>query len=109
MNTSNIIEIDLRIEKREILVSTCYQYDQGLLIRLVNVPEHNDYDLRLEMCNSGDAVIKHVVPYSGEDVEIPEDLLTNGRTIQIYVFALGEDWGRTILIVDLNVSLRPSR
>lgn len=53
MNTSNIIKVDMATDKRELRASAYYQYDQGLLIQLVNVPEHNDYDLQLEMCNAG--------------------------------------------------------
>ena len=53
MNTSNIIKVDMSTDKRELRISAYYQYDQGLLIQLINVPEHNDYDLQLEMCNAG--------------------------------------------------------
>lgn len=109
MNTSNIIKVDMSTDKRELRISAFYQYDQGLLIQLINVPEDRDYDLRLEMCNAGDKVIKHVAPYSGEAVEVPADLLLDGRNIQIFVFAVGDDWGKTILTVDMNVSRRPGR
>lgn len=109
MNTSNVIEIDLNTERRELRLSAYYQYDQGLLVQLINVPENRDYDLRLEMCNAGDKVIEHVAPYSENGVEVPADLLLDGRNVQIFVFAVGEDWGKTILTVDMNVSRRPGR
>ena len=109
MNTSNIIKIDMSTDKRELRISAYYQYDQGLLVQLINVPENRDYDLRLEMCNAGDKVIKHVTPYSGEAVEVPSDLLLDGRDVMIYVFAVGAGWGKTILSIDLSVSLRPGR
>ena len=109
MNTSNIIKVDMSTDKRELRISAYYQYDRGLLIQLVNVPENRDYDLRLEMCNAGDKVIEHVAPYSENGVEVPADLLLDGRNVQIFVFAVGEDWGKTILTVDMNVSRRPGR
>lgn len=109
MNTSNIIEIDMSTGRRELRISAYYQYDQGLAVRLVNIPELDDCTLRLEMCNAGDKVIKQVAPYSGNNVEIPADLLLDGRDVQIYVFAVGADWGKTILSIDLSVTLRPGR
>ena len=51
----------------------------------------------------------HVAPYSGEAVEIPADLLLDGRNLKIYIFAVGEDWGKTVLTVDMIVSRRPGR
>ena len=90
------------------VISLFYQYDRGLKVRLINVPEVRDYSIDIEMCNAGDAVIKHTVQYSGEDVEIPEDLLLNGRNVQIYLFIRGNGWGKTILEVDMIVSRRPS-
>ena len=108
MNTGNIIEIDMSTDKREILISAFYQYDRGLKVRLINVPEIRDYSIRIEMCNSGDTVIDHYVTYSGEDVEIPEELLLDGRNVQIFLFAKGEDWGKTFLEVDVRICRRPS-
>lgn len=86
MNTNNIIEVDMSTKKREIHTSAYYQYDRGLMIRLINVPECNDFSLSIEMCNDGDGAVKHTIAYSGEDVEIPADLLLNGRKVRIFIF-----------------------
>ena len=109
MNTNNIIEVDMSTGKREIHTSAYYQFDRGLMVRLINVPEHNDFSLIFEMCNDGDGAVKHSIVYSGEDVEIPADLLLNGRKVRIFIFAIGEGWGRTILTIDITIILRPSR
>lgn len=109
MNTNNIIEVDMSTKKREIHTSAYYQYDRGLMIRLINVPECNDFSLSIEMCNDGDGAVKHTIAYSGEDVEIPADLLLNGRKVRIFIFAIGEGRGRTILTIDAMITLRPSR
>lgn len=108
-STSNIIEIDMSTETSFLHKSAYYQYDEGLMVRLTNVPELEDCTLKVEMCNAGDKVIKHDCAYSGGDVEIPADLLQEGRNVQIYLFIVGSNWGKTILTIDLHVSRRPSR
>ena len=85
MNTTDIITIDLQTNRTTILIKACCQYDEGLKIRLANVPEHNDFIFKVEMCNAGDPVIKYTIDYSGQDIEIPEDLLTDGRNIQVFL------------------------
>lgn len=105
----SVIYIDMATERRSIKKSAYYQYDKGLKVRLINVPDCSDYSLQIEMCNAGDSVIKYCFPYSGNDTEIPKELLLNGRNIQIYIFAKGSDWGKTILDIALSIIRRPSR
>lgn len=109
MNTSNIIEVDMSTADREVNISAFYQYDQGMKLRLTNAPESDEFTLWVEMCNSGDAVIKNTVQYTGENVEIPEELLLNGRGVEFYVFIKGDNWGKTILQINLRIDLRPAR
>ena len=109
MNTENIIEVDLSTVKSDVFITAFYQYDRGLKLRLVNVPENDDLSLWVDMCNSGDAVIKHDVLYSGEDVEIPRDLLQDGRNVQLWLYVKGPDYGKTILKIEVKITLRPSR
>ena len=104
---NNIVEIDTATSKREIKTTVYYQYDKGLKVRLLNVPDQRDYQLKVEMCNRGDTEIKYTFPYSGGDIEIPHDLLTCGRDVQLFVFAKGEDWGKTVLDIVLSIVRRP--
>ena len=106
---NDIVEIDLDAKSRSIFASAYYQFDRGLKIRLLNVPDCRDYSLHVEMCNVGDKVIKSDVLYNGNDVEIPEALLRDGREIMIYIFVKGEGWGKTALEITLSILRRPSR
>lgn len=106
---NDIVLLDLASKNRTIFTSAYYQHDKGLKIRLLNVPDFHTLLLQIELCNVGDKKIKYTLPYLGEDVEIPEDLLTSGRNILIYLYVKGEDWGKTIFEVVLNVTRRPSR
>lgn len=104
----NISEIDTATDERSIFKTAFFQYDRGLKVRLLNVPVDRDYRLNLEMCNSGDSEIKHIAPYTGDDIEIEQDLLTDGRNVQLYLFAVGDNWGKTVLDVMLRINRRPS-
>lgn len=108
-NEPNIVEIDLSTNERTLSIFANYQYDRGIKARLTNVPDLQDCSLILEMCNSGDKIIKHTVTYSGEDVLIPENLLSDGKDILIYLFVKGDNWGKTVLEVTLRINRRPSR
>ena len=106
---NNIIEIDLSVNKYSISVYAPYQYDYGLLLRLKNAPESPDYQLMVEMCNKGDEQIKHDYTYTGEDIEIPADLLNDGRDLQFYISANAADFFKTLMSINLIINRRPSR
>ena len=108
MNISNIIAVDMETATSKIIVSAIYQYDRGLKLRLLNAPESDEFTLWVEMCNSGDAVINNTVQYTGDDVELPEELLLNGRDVEIYLFIKGDGWGKTIMMINVRIDLRPS-
>lgn len=105
---NNIIEIDFATDSRSIRKSAYFQYDRGLKVRLINVPENRDYQILIEMCNAGDQVINHSFLFTGEDTEIPQELLTDGRDVQIYLFIKGDNWGKTVLDIALRIIRRPS-
>lgn len=105
----NIVVIDTAAAKRSITVTVHYQYDTGLKVRLLNIPVISGCTFYLEMCNAGDQEIKYEFPYTGQDTEIPEDLLLNKRDTHIYIYVKGENWGKTVFEIVLKVTRRPSR
>ena len=106
---NNIIEIDLSTNKRALSFSTPYQHDHGLFIRLKNAPESPDYQLMVEMCNKGDERVKYYPTYTGDDVEVPSDLLNDGRDLQCYISAFASDFFKTLIQIDVKIIRRPSR
>ena len=106
---NNIIEIDLSTNKRALSFSTPYQHDYGLFIRLKNAPESPDYQLMVEMCNKGDKQIQYDPTYSGDDIEVPSDLLNDGRDLQCYISAFAADFFKTLIQIDIKLIRRPSR
>lgn len=109
LNDDNVILIDTATAKRSIIATAYFQFDKGLKIRLLNVPDNRDYQIKIEMCNAGATEITHTILYSGADVEIPRELLMDGRDVKIFLFVYGDNWGRTSLDVLLRIVRRPSR
>lgn len=103
---TNIIEVDLNTEERDISIAAPYQYDYGLMLRLNNAPS---CPLLVEMCNYGDKKIKHDCQYSGEDIEIPDDLLRDGRDLRCYISVSEDDYFRTLFVINVMITKRPSR
>lgn len=106
----NIIEIDLSTTKRSLNLSAQYQYDYGLILRLRNAPEcPPGCQLLVEMCNIGDKQIQNDFTYSGDDIAVPDDLLNDGRDLQLYICADGTDFFKTLLVINVKILRRPSR
>ena len=107
---NNIIEVDLNTDKQQIRIKTPYQFDNGLMLRLKNVPDHPDgSQLLVEMCNFGDERIRYDFPYSGDDIEIPADLLTDGRDLQFFVSVKAAHYFSTLFEINVRTTKRPSR
>lgn len=109
MDLDNIIEVDLDSIKTHSISMILYQYDRGLMLRLLNVPQSDEYSIEVEMCNALDKAVEHTFTYCGDDIEIPDDLLQRGRDLKVYLFAKGDNWGKTLLSIDVIISRRPSR
>lgn len=52
LNDDNVILIDTATAKRSIIATAYFQFDKGLKIRLLNVPDNRDYQIKIEMCNA---------------------------------------------------------
>lgn len=102
----NMITINLASESGVIRKSAYYQYDFGLMLRLENTP---DCSLLVEFCNYGDKEIKHEVLFTGDDIEIPTDLLLDGRDLWIFISATGTGYSKTLKEIIVKVNRRPSR
>ena len=70
--------MDLESEHTKSIKAVYYQHDFGVKVRLVNT---HDLPLLIEFANVGDSKIKHDEQYSCDDVEIPEDILVDGRNV----------------------------
>lgn len=103
---TNVVIVDLESEHTKITKAAFYQHDFGVKVRLVNT---HDLPLRIEFCNYGDKKIKHNEMYTGADVSIPEDILKDGRDVQIFVALKEPDFYKTLLEIDLRVIRRPTR
>lgn len=109
MILTNIIQVDMSTDKRALTVSDFYQYDSGLKLRLINVPDHDDYSLEVEMCSAGEPAIQYTFTYCGDDIEIPDALSQSGQDVKVYIYAKGADCGNTIKTINIVFSRRPSR
>ena len=103
---NNLITVNLASEGGVIRRSTFYQYDYGIKLRLENAP---DCPLLVEFCNLNDKKIQYDEPFTGDDIEIPRDLLRDGRDVQIFVSANETDCFKTLFEIDLRVIRRPTR
>lgn len=102
----NIVIVDTASSARTI--SAHFQYDRGLKLRFLNIPDSQECRFEIELCNVGDSAITHTIPFSGDDVTIPTELLSDGRDIQLFIFARGENWGKTVFDIILRIIRRPS-
>lgn len=103
---NNLVTVNLETVSGVIRKSAFYQYDYGIKLRLENTP---DCSLLVEFCNYGDKEIKHEVLFTGDDIEIPRNLLQDGRDVQIFVSVNETDYFKTLLEIDLRVIRRPTR
>ena len=103
---NNLVTVNLETVSGVIRRSTFYQYDYGIKLRLENAP---DCPLLIEFCNLGDKKIQHDEPFTGADIEIPRDLLQDGRDIQIFVSLQETNYFKTLFEIVLRVIRRPTR
>lgn len=103
---NNLVTVNLASEGGVIRKSAYYQYDYGIKLRLENAP---DCSLLVEFCNYGDKEIKHDEPYTGHDIDIPTDLLQDGRDLWIFVSVNETDYFKTLKEIIVKVNRRPSR
>lgn len=102
----NNLVVNLASEGGVIRKSVFYQYDYGIKLRLENTP---DCSLLVEFCNYGDKEIKHDEPYTGDDIDIPIDLLQDGRDLWIFISVNGTGYAKTLKEIIVKVIGRPRR
>ena len=103
---NNLVTVNLASENGVIRKSVFYQYDYGIRLRLENAP---DCPLLVEFCNLNDKMIQYDEPFTGADIEIPRDLLRDGRDVQIFVSLNETNYFKTLFEIDLRVIRRPTR
>ena len=108
MDKGNLVIIDCNLVTTNSTITKAvqYQFDYGVVFRLENAP---DCPLLIEFCNLGDKKIQHDEPFTGADIEIPRDLLQDGRDVQIFVSVNETDYFKTLFEIDLRVIRRPTR
>ena len=90
---NNLVTVDLESEHTKSIKAVYFQHDFGVKVRLVNT---HDLPLLIEFCNYGDRKMKHEVMFTGADVEIPEDILMDGRDVWIFVSVSEPDFIKTL-------------
>lgn len=113
MNTGKIIRISYLVEgdKGHVYRASLppiYQYDSGLQIKIDDIPHADGLAYSLEAANKGDKMAI-VLDEIGPDLwRLNDDLVKNGRSIELYLFVEGPGWGKTIRIWYIDVTDRPS-
>ena len=112
MDTNKIIRISYLVKGDQghvyrASLPPIYQYDRGVQIKIDDIPHEDGLTYRLDAANEGDetAIILEEI---GPDLwQLDDDLIKNGRNIELYLFVKGAGWGRTIRIWDIFVTDRP--
>lgn len=83
-----------------------YQYDVKQVIQIIGLklPEHYIVDF----CNEGDT---HTIsmPNVDNEIEVPDELLINGKTIKAYIVLTKDDSTQTRYEITIPVNNRPER
>lgn len=89
-----------------IILEKLTQYDQGICVQFSGeLPE----EYRLEECLTGDKVTQTCERVESGVFKISDDLLKDGRDVQLYLFMVGDKWGRTVLSLRIPIERRPAR